>query len=47
MDETTDALYSAFRLPVKVRWTGKGGRIEMEFTNAEQLDKIIGVLEKE
>jgi len=47
MDETTDALYSAFRLPVKVRWTGKGGRIEMEFSNADDLDKLIEVLEKE
>jgi ParB family chromosome partitioning protein len=47
MDETTDALYSAFRLPVKVRWTGKGGRIEMEFSSADQLDKLIGVLEQE
>jgi len=47
MDETTDALYSAFRLPVKVRWTGKGGRIEMEFSSADELDKLIGVLEQE
>ena len=47
MDETTDALYSAFRLPVKVRWTGKGGRIEMEFSSTDELDKLIGVLEQE
>lgn len=46
MDEATDALYSAFRLPVKVRWTGKGGRIELEFASADQLDKLIEILEK-
>lgn len=45
MDETTDALYSAFRLPVKVRWAAKGGRVEMEFENEEQLQRMIDVLE--
>lgn len=45
MDEVTDALYSAFRLPVKVRWAAKGGRIEIEFTEEEQLRKVIDTLE--
>lgn len=45
MDETTDALYSAFRLPVKVRWATKGGRVEMEFESEEQLRRMIDVLE--
>jgi len=45
MDETTDALYSAFRLPVKVRWIAKGGRIEVEFENESQLRSVIDVLE--
>lgn len=45
MDETTDALYSAFRLPVKVRWAAKGGRVEIEFENEEQLRRMIDVLE--
>ncbi len=45
MDETTDALYSAFRLPVKVRWVAKGGRVELEFENEEQLSRIIDVLD--
>ncbi len=45
MDETTDALYSAFRLPVKVRWVAKGGRVEIEFENDDQLRRIIDVLE--
>ncbi|MBE0428569.1 MAG: ParB/RepB/Spo0J family partition protein [Thermoleophilia bacterium] len=46
MDEATDALYSAFRLPVKVRWAGKAGRIEIEFSGEEQLRKIIDTLEE-
>ncbi len=45
MDETTDAVYSAFRLPVKVRWTAAGGRIEVEFTSDEQLHRVVDVLE--
>jgi ParB family chromosome partitioning protein len=45
MDETTDALYSAFRLPVKVHWVAKGGRVEMEFENEGQLRRLIDVLE--
>ncbi|MHB1325585.1 MAG: ParB/RepB/Spo0J family partition protein [Thermoleophilia bacterium] len=45
MDETTDALYSAFRLPVKVRWVARGGRVELEFENEEQLSRIIDVLD--
>lgn len=45
MDETTDALYSAFRLPVKVRWAASGGKVEMEFENEEQLKRMIDVLE--
>lgn len=45
MDETTDALYSAFRLPVRVRWAARGGRIEIEFSDEEQLKKIIDILE--
>lgn len=45
VDEATDALYSAFRLPVRVRWTRKGGRIEIDFRNEEQLKRLIGVLE--
>ncbi len=45
MDEATDALYSAFRLPVKVRWSARGGRIEMEFRNNEELRRIIDSLE--
>ena len=45
MDETTDALYSAFRLPVRVRWAAKGGRVEMEFETEEQLRRMIDVLE--
>lgn len=46
MDEATDALYSAFRLPVKVRWASGGGRIEMEFADEEQLHKLIDLLEQ-
>lgn len=46
MDEATDALYSAFRLPVKVRWAGKAGRIEVEFATEEQLRKVIDILEE-
>jgi ParB family chromosome partitioning protein len=46
MDEATDAIYSAFRLPVKVRWAAKGGRIEIEFTEEEQLRKVIDTLEE-
>lgn len=45
MDEATDALYSAFRLPVKVRWAGKTGKIEIEFTGEEQLRQVIETLE--
>ncbi|MHB8169537.1 MAG: ParB/RepB/Spo0J family partition protein [Thermoleophilia bacterium] len=45
MDETTDAIYSAFRLPVKVRWTAAGGRIEVEFSSDEQLHRVVDVLE--
>lgn len=45
MDETIDALYSAFRLPVKVRWAGKTGKIEVAFSSEEQLRKIVEVLE--
>ncbi|MHB1390302.1 MAG: ParB/RepB/Spo0J family partition protein [Thermoleophilia bacterium] len=45
MDEATDALYSAFRLPVKVRWSGKAGRIEVEFVTEDQLRKVIDILE--
>ncbi len=45
MDETTDALYSVFRLPVKVRWASKGGRVEMEFESEEQLRRVIDVLD--
>ncbi len=45
MDETTDSLYSAFRLPVKVRWSPRGGRVEMEFANEEQLARVIDVLD--
>lgn len=45
MDETTDALYSAFRLPVKVRWAAKGGRVELEFQSETELHRIIDVLE--
>ncbi|MHB0866362.1 MAG: ParB/RepB/Spo0J family partition protein [Thermoleophilia bacterium] len=45
MDEATDALYSAFRLPVKVRWAGKAGRIEVEFVTEDQLRKLIDILE--
>lgn len=45
MDEATDVLYSAFRLPVRVRWAGKAGRIEVEFTGEEELRKVIEVLE--
>lgn len=45
MDEATDALYSAFRLPVKVRWAGKAGKIEIEFTGEEQLRQVIDTLE--
>ncbi len=47
MDEATDALYSAFRLPVKVRWVSKGGRAELEFASSADLRRIIGVLEKD
>ena len=47
MDEATDALYSAFRLPVKVRWVSKGGRAELEFASSDDLRRIIGVLEKD
>ncbi len=47
MDEATDALYSAFRLPVKVRWASKGGRAELEFASSADLRRIIGVLEKD
>jgi ParB family chromosome partitioning protein len=46
MDEATDALYSAFRLPVKVRWASKGGRIEIEFSEEEQLRNVIDTLEQ-
>jgi len=45
MDEATDALYSAFRLPVKVRWAGKAGKIEIEFSGEEQLRQVIDTLE--
>ncbi len=45
MDEATDALYSAFRLPVKVRWAAKGGRVEIEFESEEQLRDLIDTLE--
>jgi ParB family chromosome partitioning protein len=45
MDEATDAIYSAFRLPVKVRWAGKAGRIEIEFKGEEQLRQVIDKLE--
>ena len=41
LDEVTDAVYSAFRLPVRVRWTVKGGRIEIEFKNREQLSQVV------
>lgn len=46
MDEATDAVYSAFRLPVKVRWAGKVGRIEVDFTSEDDLKRIIDVLER-
>lgn len=45
MDEATDALYSAFRLPVKVHWTARGGRVEMDFSKEEQLRHVIDALE--
>lgn len=41
LDEATDAVYSAFRLPAKVRWTAKGGRIEIEFNSREQLLQVL------
>lgn len=41
MNETADALYSAFQLPVKVRWAGKRGRIELDFADEEQLRRLI------
>jgi ParB family chromosome partitioning protein len=47
MDEATDALYSAFRLPVKVNWKGKNGKIEMEFLTEEHLHRLIHVLDNE
>ncbi len=46
MDETTDALYSAFRLPVKVHWGARGGRIELEFNSDAELHRIIDALEE-
>ena len=46
MDEATDAVYSAFRLPVKVRWASKVGRIEIDFTSEDDLKRIIDVLER-
>lgn len=46
MDEVTDALYSAFQLPVRVRWTGKKGRIEMEFGEEAQLRGMLDKLEQ-
>lgn len=46
MDEATDALYSAFRLPVKVHWTGGGGRIEIGFRDDEQLMRVIETLDR-
>lgn len=45
MDEATDALYSAFRLPVKVGWQSNGGRIQIEFLSEEQLFRLIQVLD--
>lgn len=45
MDEATDALYSAFRLPVKIKWKGDSGKVEMEFLTEEQLLSIINVLD--
>ncbi len=41
MDEATDALYSAFQLPARARWTGKRGRIELEFRDKQQLQQLI------
>lgn len=45
MDEATDALYSAFRLPVKIKWKGNSGKVELEFLSEEQLLSIINVLD--
>ncbi|MHB0914733.1 MAG: ParB/RepB/Spo0J family partition protein [Thermoleophilia bacterium] len=45
MDEATDAIYSAFRLPVKIKWKGDSGKVEMEFLSEEQLLSIINVLD--
>ena len=45
MDEATDALYSAFRLPVKVRWKGDSGRAEIEFLSEDHLLRLIQVLD--
>lgn len=47
MDEATDALYSAFRLPVKVSWKGKNGKIEIDFLSEEHLDRLIHILDSE
>ena len=44
-EKTPDALYSSVRLPVKVHWASKGGRVEMEFENDEQLLRVIDVLD--
>lgn len=45
MDEATDALYSAFRLPVKVSWKGDSGRVQIEFLSEDHLLRIIQVLD--
>lgn len=45
MDEATDALYSAFRLPVKIKWKGNRGKVELEFLSEEQLLSLINVLD--
>jgi len=44
MDQATDVIYSSFQLPVKVRWGAKGGRIEMDFVEEEQLKHLIDKL---
>jgi len=45
MDEATDALYSAFRLPAKVKWRGDSGRVEIEFLTEDHLLRLIQVLD--
>lgn len=41
LNEATDAVYSAFQLPARVRWTAKGGRVEIEFKSREQLFQLM------